>query len=232
MPFNLKPMKNFPTPRGFVNRSGFTLVELLVVIVIIAILAASLTVAAGSAIRAAKRAQAANLATQIQTAAMNYYTEYSVYPVPASTTTDNYISDSDATDWKALIQSLCGGISPSNPAATVTLTVTNTRSIAFLTLKATDVDANDAPKNPLSYDSTGAHPYFNLVIDSDYDGIAGDSGTVPTVAPSGMPNFATFVTGTPTWLTKGTTGGIAVWANCNTTTTTTKWNPGFFVHTY
>ena len=64
------------------SRSGFTLVELLVVIAIIAILASVITVAASGAINAAKRAKAANMGSQIQTAILAYNTEYGVYPVP------------------------------------------------------------------------------------------------------------------------------------------------------
>jgi prepilin-type N-terminal cleavage/methylation domain-containing protein len=212
---------------------GFTLVELLVVMAIIAILAGVLFTAGTAAIRAALRAKAQNTANQIQTAASAYYTEYSVYPIPTTAVAgmDFYISDSNTTDWPNLIEALCGNVSPSNTSVTVTPTVPNTRGIAFLQLKASDVDYKnniDAPVNPLPYDKVN-HPYFNLAIDADYDGIVGDSGAVP--AP-GMPDFSKSTQGNIQYLTKGTTGGIAVWANCNTTATTTQWNPAFIVRTY
>jgi prepilin-type N-terminal cleavage/methylation domain-containing protein len=224
-------MKLISFPARLVKRDGFTLVELLVVVAIIAILAAVILSAGGAAIRAAQRAKAANLATQIQTAALNYYTEYSVYPVPSTFVagTDYYISDgtSDQANWGNLIEALCGNISPHSVTTAVTPAVTNTRGIAFLQLKASDVDAEDAPLNPISFNST-ANPYFNIVIDSDYSGIVGDTGT----GLGKMPNFSTSTQGSVLFLAKGASGGIAVWANCNTTTTTTQWNPNFFVHTY
>jgi prepilin-type N-terminal cleavage/methylation domain-containing protein len=224
-------MKKSPAYSRLSKPSGFTLIELLTVIGIIAILAAVLLSAGGAALRAAQRAKAANMATQIQTAALNYYTEYSVYPVPSTFVagTDYYISDgtADKSNWGNLIEALCGNVSPHSVTTTVTPTVTNTRAIAFLQLKASDVDANDAPLNSISFNSA-ANPYFNIAIDSDYSGIVGDTGTAVGV----MPNFSTSTQGSITYLAKGTTGGIAVWANCNTTTTTTKWNPNFFVHTF
>ncbi len=224
-------MKTFSIASRPPSRAGFTLVELLVVIGIIAILAGVLLSAGGSAIRAAQRAKAANTATQIQTAAVNFYTEYSVYPVVGTVTTDFYISDGtgDKTNWGGMIEALCGNLSPSKPqSGTVTPTVTtNTRAIQFLQLKASDVDANDAPLNPLPYDKTN-HPYFSMAEDSDYSGIVGDTGG----ALGNMPDFSASAQGNVQFLAKGATGGIAVWANCNTTTTTAKWNPGFIVHTY
>src|SRR5450755_4589888 len=78
------PMKQLPSRSRLPKLSGFTLIELLVVIAIIAILVAALIVGSGVAIRSAKRAQAATTANSIQTAALAYYTEYSVYPVPTS----------------------------------------------------------------------------------------------------------------------------------------------------
>ena len=221
-------MKKFPANRRFSQLSGFTLVELLVVIAIIAILAAVILSAGNMALRAAERAKTANMASQIQTATLGYYTEYSVYPVPSTFTTaaDWYIADTDAADWGNLIEALSGNISPYNPTATVTPTVANTRGIAFLSLKATDVDLNNAPLSSLTYST--AHPYFNIVMDSDYSGLVGDTGT----AVGTMPDFTKSTVGSIVYLTKGATGGVAVWANSNTTTTITKWSPGFFEHTY
>ena len=209
----------------FFKLSGFTLVELLVVIGIIAILAGVLMTAVGAAMRAAKRAQAANLASAIQTSTLGYYTEYSVYPAPPGTT-DTVITDvaSSAATWGNLICVLSGNIHPSAPLTAFTATtITNSRGIAFLSLKATDVDANDAPKNPLP---TGTQIYFNIAIDSDYDGLLGTTPPTSTV----MPNFAA---GSPSSLplTGGTsTAGVAVWANCTGLTTFT--NANFWVHTY
>jgi prepilin-type N-terminal cleavage/methylation domain-containing protein len=209
------------------KHAGFTLVELLVVIGIIAILAAVLTTAASSAFRAAKRAKAQTMANQIQTGCQAYFTEYSVYPViTGSPAGDFYVSDS-STNWKQITEALCGNLSPYNPTTTVNPTVSNTRGIAFLSFKATDVDPNDCPLNPLPYST--ANLYFNIVMDSDYSGIVGDSGSAKS---NTMPDFVNSKVGTMAYLANGTTGGIAVWANCNTTTTATSWNPNFIVHTY
>jgi prepilin-type N-terminal cleavage/methylation domain-containing protein len=204
--------------------SGFTLVELLVVIAIIAILAAILLGVAGPAIRSAQRAKAANLANQIQTAASAYDTEYGVYPVPTGTTGDYTIADlsGNAGTWGTLIDVLCGNVSPSTGIAVPAGTIANTRGIAFLTLRTTDVDKSDAPLNSLP---TGPEIYFNIAMDSDYDGILG-TGT----SAAQLPNFAA---GTPTSLTLSggsSTAGVAVWANCNGSTTSK--NANFWVHTY
>jgi prepilin-type N-terminal cleavage/methylation domain-containing protein len=221
--------QSFARPR-LSKLSGFTLVELLVVMGIIAILAAVLVTAGGAALRAAARAKAANTANSIQTATLGYYTEYSVYPVPTGTTTDYEITDvtGQKTLWGNLICVLCGNVHPSAPGTVFTpTTILNSRGIAFLSLKASDVDANDAPLNPLPT-GTGANAeiYFNLAIDSDYDGLLGT--TAPTQGT--MPNFTTSTVGNIT--TTGTsTAGVAVWANCNGNASTTM-NPNFYVHTY
>jgi len=221
-------MKRIPSHPRFANAAGFTLIELLVVIAIIAILAAVLVGAGGAAINSAKRAQASNLANQIQTACLNYYTEYSVYPIPntAAASKDYLLDDTtgSAANWKLMICALSGNISPLDGTAVAATTVSNTRGIAFLSMKKTDVfdsanTANVAPMNPLPA-GTG-HPYFNLAMDGDYDGVLGS-------ATSGinMPNFS----GTFSATTGGTsTAGVAVWANCNVGASS---NPNWYVHTY
>jgi len=218
-------MKRIPAPSRLTKLSSFTLVELLVVMGIIAILAA-VTLNIGSvALNAAKRAKAANMATQIQTACLNYYTEYSVYPVPTQgTPADVSYGTNDANDWEPLTYALCGNINVANPAATVTSTVANTRAIAFLNLKASDADANGVPVNPISPSSV-AGPYFNIAINSSYSGVLG----VGTSAVQNMPNFTTTA---GSWAAGGgsSTAGIAVWANCNPNASTT--NQAFWVHTY
>jgi prepilin-type N-terminal cleavage/methylation domain-containing protein len=139
--------------------ASFTLVELLVVVTIIAVLAAVTLDVGTTVFRAAKRASASNLASQIQTAATAYYTEYSVYPIPSTATAgqDFYAGASDVSDWENITYALCGNINPYTGAAVTTATVSNTRAIAFLTLKKSDVDANGVPLNPIY--PTGAGPY-------------------------------------------------------------------------
>src|ERR1700678_4006795 len=141
-------MKKSPFRSRGSRLSGFTLVELLVVIGIIAILAGILLSVVGPAIHSAKQAKAANFAGQIQTAVLAYDTEYGVYPIPTNTVKDYTIADNDATDWGDLIDALCGNIKPSTGIAATQTIIANTRAISFLTLRTSDVDKNDAPLNP------------------------------------------------------------------------------------
>jgi prepilin-type N-terminal cleavage/methylation domain-containing protein len=219
--------------------SGFTLVELLVVIAIIAILAGVILSSGSMALKAAQRAKAGTMASQLQTASMAYFTEYSVYPIPASAAAgkDYEIHDTtagtdttgtaDDTAWGNLTSSLCGMINPSTGVAVAASTAipANTRSIAFLSLKSSDVDAKGTPLNALA---SGTSIYFNIAMDGDYDNLLG-------VAPSvvlDMPNFSTG-TATSLTLTGGTSSaGVAVWGNCTTKTAATACNAGFWVHTY
>jgi prepilin-type N-terminal cleavage/methylation domain-containing protein len=235
-------MKQFPLHLRSSKQAGFTLVELLVVIGIIAILASVLITAAGPAIRAAERAKAANTASQIQTAALAYYTEYSVYPVPTATTTDIMYGDSsggDGASWATLLCVLSGNIHPSDGTAFTPpgSGPTNTRAIAFLNLKSSDVCTaadqtsnpnliKDAPKNPLPTNTTTAL-FFNIAFDSDYSGVIGDATSA--LYNTKIPNFSK---STPAVMdyTGVSTAGIAVWANCNGSATST--NPNFWVKTY
>jgi prepilin-type N-terminal cleavage/methylation domain-containing protein len=211
--------------------SGFTLVELLVVIGIIAILAAVTMNIGVTVIKSAKRAKAANTATQIQTAALGYYTEYSVYPVPTGTAAGDYFLDDTTgskTGWLNVIQALCGNVSPSNPGTPVTPTVPNTRAIAFLSMKASDVGTSaagtqDCPLNPLP---TATNLFFNLAIDNDYDGLLGTTGNT-----SGkLVNFTKSSIGLID-MTGTSTAGVAVWEDCNGPGAVHN-NPAFWVHTY
>jgi len=220
--------RSLARPR-FSKLSSFTLIELLVVIAIIAILASVILYAGGAALKAAKRAKAANMMTQIQTAALGYYTEYSVYPVGSATTSATSpanISDSDSSDWGNLMYILCGNINPSTGLSTPAVTaLTNSRGISFLTFRTTDVDANNAPLNPLP---TGTEIYFNIAMDADYAGVL---GTTPSTFLK-LPNFSSGTTSGFTGTTYGgsSTAGVAVWANCNGSTSSA--NANFWVHTY
>jgi type II secretory pathway pseudopilin PulG len=224
--------RSLARPRFF-KLSSFTLVELLVVMAIIIILASVILYAGGTALNAAKRAKAANMMTQIQTAALGYYTEYSVYPVGSATASStanqaNILDASaNATAWGNLLSSLCGNIQPYNGTAwTPTSTSpTNSRGIAFLTFRSTDVDANNAPLNPLP---TGTEIYFNIAMDADYAGVL---GTTPSTFTS-LPNFAGATSGFISTSSTGgsSTAGVAVWANCNGRTSSS--NVNFWVHTY
>lgn len=220
-------MKRLKSRSRLAKLSSFTLVELLVVMGIIAILASVLVIAAGSVIKQAQRAKFGVTATSIQTAVLNYNTEYSVYPLPTTTTPkDILFDDTDSTDWKNLLLSLCGNINPLTGSSDTTSTITNSRSIAFLSLKKADVydstaTANVAPINPLPPDAN--HKYLNIAMDGDYDGIIGVSPSAVTTMPNFGSSFSSSGGGS-------STQGVAVWANCNGSTTST--NANFWVHTY
>lgn len=204
--------------------SSFTLIEMLVVIAIIAILASIVAVNARSAINAAKRTQASVIATQIQTAVNNYYTEYSVYPIPSDATpgTDVYFSTNDVTHWKNLMIALCGNVNPTSPGTTATSTVSNTRNIAFLSVRKSDLDTNGIFVTPIAPNSA-AGPYFNIAIDGNYDGVLGNNGTANNV----IPDFTQ--TNSPPPTTAVISAGVAVWANCNTSSSS---NNNFWVRTW
>ena len=224
-----------PARRG---NTGFTLIEILVVIAIIAILAAAFIVAAGQAINAAKRAKANVIATQIQAAILNYQTEYGLYPIPstAAAATDTYFSDGDSTDWQNLCNALCGNISAYDNSSKTGLTVSNTRVIAYLTPKKSDVDSNGILLNPFfsSTATASSNPYFYLVMDADYDGLCGDTSATK------LPDFTNWSSGTlysaaPT-LAKGNTQGASLWVDCDSKSLppseASSKVPGQWIHTY
>ena len=237
-------MKKISTRRS-TQRCGFTLVELLVVIGIIAILAAVVMSIGGTVIRMAKKAKAQNTATQIQTSALAYYTEYSVYPTPSGAGTGDYmLNDADAASggaagaatWGQLIECLSGNISPATGAPLTPAAFSNTRSIAFITLKASDVATGahqDAPLNPLPPVTNGSGLYFNIAFDTGYSGLLG-TGDATNGSAAWLPGFATVTSNAapPTSGTNGgsSTAGVAVWANCNAITTANSSN--WYVHTY
>jgi len=215
-------------------RSGFTLIELLVVIAIIAILAAATIGGVSSALNSAKRAKASAAISGVQTAVLNYYTEYSVYPLPnnPAPTTDSYYSSTDASDWGTLMVALCGGVDPGNSRGgqVTNNPVPNTRQIAFMTPSYSDLDTTVHPsvlKNPFNLKSD---PYYYIAIDSDYSNIIGDSN-----AAAMPPNFASVGNNT-TSLPSGQqmSGGVAVWGNTDpgTSASGTPTNPKLWVHTY
>ena len=70
--------------KTFSNRSGFTLIEMLVVIAIIAILAGLLFPAINRALETAKRNQAAADVRSIAAAITMFYSEYGYLPIPFS----------------------------------------------------------------------------------------------------------------------------------------------------
>jgi len=139
------------------RNTGFTLVELLVVISIIAVLAAAGFSAGNAAIQKAKKITALSSCTAIETAVNNYFTEYG--SMPDDGTGDVTVrTDTDIDFLKVLL-----GLETTN----------NTRGIKFLSVKE-----GKSKKNGLIYSKAGntveglydpwGGPYY-VMMDLDYD---------------------------------------------------------------
>ena len=214
-------------------RSGFTLVELLVVMGIIAILVGVLLAGVSSAIAFAKRTKANSTASQIATAVQNYYTEYGVYPTTSTGGSDDYYAGTSAGNWPALTITLCGNISPlTGSSSTGGITGANTRSIAYLSPTRSDIDGSGSLVNPFSShtgtaNATGATyaNYFFMAVDTDYSGVVGDSSPA-----SG--NLVDFSATAAAVLGHGVPGGVAVWCSCDQPAPGAKSLSSHWAHTY
>ena len=141
--------------------SGFTLVELLIVIAIIAILVGLLFPAFKGVQDQAKRTQTKNDLTQIVTAVNAFYTEYGRYPTTATT-------DATATYGPGGSTTENGGLFSGLRATSILL---NTRQNVFMSLP----DAKDQT-NPRSGIKTSTGGYYDpwgteyaVAIDADYN---------------------------------------------------------------
>src|SRR6266550_7330282 len=152
----------FPATRAH----GFTLIELIVVILIIATLAAILVPAALRTLDRAKSAQAKNDVTQIVTAVNAFYTEYGKYPLTSAQNTDALATFK--TDNSAVINAL-----RAVPSDTL-----NTRKVVFLSprqVSDTKPLGGVAPTSGIFYDPWGPKTgiaeagVYHIAIDGDYD---------------------------------------------------------------
>jgi prepilin-type N-terminal cleavage/methylation domain-containing protein len=145
------------------DASGFTLIELIVVITIIIILAGLLFPAFRGVQDQAKRTQAKNDLTQIVTAVNAFYTEYGRYPL---VTADTIITSSSSPTQCDVISTLRAVSACANAGNAV-----NTRAIVFIS--PPDVKDQTNPRSGIKtsdnqwYDPWGT-PYL-IEIDGNYD---------------------------------------------------------------
>ena len=140
-------------------KSGFTLVELLVVIAIIAVLAAAGFAGGRAAMQKAREVSAQATATSLVTAIDQYFSEYSALPDVGS-------SEVNTATQPELLNILAGLESGTD--------IQNARKIRFLSLK----EAKKGKRDGLVYDGTGdnitglydpwGEPYY-VVMDDDFD---------------------------------------------------------------
>lgn len=162
------------------TRSGFTLIELLTVIAIIAILMGLLLPAINSAKNAAKKSQAKNDVTQFVTAVTSFYTDYGVYPIVTTGTTDVEYGASGATNPNSSVVNVLRA--DSTDAGPNQNSAINTRQTVYLDVPLVKDVTN--PKNGLgtgsetnSYGVTVAGEWYDpwgkpyiVGIDGNYDG--------------------------------------------------------------
>ena len=145
------------------NRNGFTLLELMVVIVIIVVLAGLLFPTVESILERAKKVQAKNDLIQIVTAVNAFYMEYGRYPTTA--TTDVTFSTSPTND--QLLDVLRSNTTGGNASLVTSL---NPRQIVFISPPEDPAQAN--PKGKIGSDKQFHDPWGNAYIvriDADYD---------------------------------------------------------------
>jgi len=148
------------------RRSGFTLVELLVVIAIIVVLAAAGFSAALAAMKKAKATKTRAMAVNLEEAIKQFYNEYNKLPDPTNggLTSDNDPPlDTSSGDGVKLLNILLGKETGTD--------IQNTKRMTFLTINEGKANKDGIIYNGNEikglYDSFGSG--FQVVLDGDYN---------------------------------------------------------------
>jgi prepilin-type N-terminal cleavage/methylation domain-containing protein len=163
--------------------SGFTLIEMVVVILIIATLAAALLTASSGVFDRARKTQMKNDEIQIVTAVNAYYTEYGKYPMEnARQGTDTLYGKSNTApgneDVFNVLRGIATGVNASdalNPRKIIFFSGKDGGSgprSAFATVATTDTQGN--PINIGAFVDPYGNAYM-VAIDGNYDGTTIDS---------------------------------------------------------
>jgi len=145
--------------------SGFTLLELLLVIAIITVLVGLLFPAFQAVQNSAKKTQAKNDLTQIVTAVNAFYTEYGKYPLPSTATTDTIYGPegTSSADLFYTLRAVASGLNTGNAI--------NPRQIVFISppdvKDPASPHAGISPTDGQYYDPWGT--VYNVEIDGNYD---------------------------------------------------------------
>lgn len=154
-------------------RSGFTLIELMVVIAIIAVLVAMTVPVVGRAIDSARRGQASTEVKSIEAALLQYYNEYGRFPHGNDPGGSDYVygegGDADNRDLMNVLRAINSNESQ-NPGDGIADHSANPRRIVFL----------EIPDRSLSDDGDYVDPWgeqYNVLVDTSFDGNINVSGT-------------------------------------------------------
>ncbi len=154
-------------------RSGFTLVELLVVVAIIAVLAGISTGVYGQVAKNAKKKQSAAIARAIEMAIEDYHTEYNCFPPPfrGTTAANDTLDTDDVTGMTTLLADLLGEDTAQF----------NLRKKNFLNLENANAEVNGIVYNGANVPTEIADPYgqpYIIQVNTSYDqnGVATPGG--------------------------------------------------------